>query len=295
MKIRSKALLWLAALAAGAAAAGCGSSSPSTSSMTAPPAPVARGATIEGTVNPSTGVASAGGVRASSLTGGIRVTVTGTSLVATTDGSGKFVLAGVPSGRAELHFEAPGVDARLEIDGLVEGQTLTITVHLSESGASVDKPGEGHDDADLKGVVESVTPPSLRVAGRTVLTDSATKIRDGKNAPIALSGVHPGDVVEVEGTSRADGSILASQVKVEDGNEGEDEGEVEVKGPIQSKGASSLTVASRSFVVDGSTRILDHKDKPLLFSALNVGDRVEVEGRTQSGGTLVARKIERED
>ena len=62
-------------------------------------------------------------IGASSVSG-LRVSITGTALQTTTDGSGRFTLSGVPSGRVELRFEGSGIDARLELEGLQSGQTL---------------------------------------------------------------------------------------------------------------------------------------------------------------------------
>jgi protein involved in polysaccharide export with SLBB domain len=64
----------------------------------------------------------------------IKVSVVGSSLVTSTDSAGQFVLTGVPAGRVELRFEGPGLDARLEIAGLAEGQEIHITVKASGNG-----------------------------------------------------------------------------------------------------------------------------------------------------------------
>lgn len=296
MTTRFHSLVLLAATAAGFAASGCGSSSSPSSALVSPSAPGPRGATINGTVSSGATAASTGGVHAQATTG-IRVTVTGTGLSATTDGSGRFILNGVPSGQVELRFEGPGIDARLSLGGLQEGQSIEIRVKLSGSGASL----EGSDDddqgeAELKGAVQSVTPPSLKVGGRTVVTNASTKILGKHDAPIALTDIHPGDTVEVKGTAQADGSILATRVKLEDADDDHgDEQEVELEGKIESKGASSITVSGRTATVDGSTRILDNKNNPIAFSVLKVGDRVEVEGKKSSTGDIQATKIKLDD
>jgi hypothetical protein len=54
------------------------------------------------------------------------------------------------------------------------------------------------------------------VAGRTVVTDANTRILDGRNNPVSLAALPVGGLVEVEGTSRPDGSVLAKKIKQQD-------------------------------------------------------------------------------
>ncbi len=304
MITRLHSLVLLAATVAGFAASGCGSSSlPSSASsspaLVTPSAPGPQGATINGTVNSGAAAASTGGVHAQAAAG-IRVTVTGTGLSGTTDGRGRFILKDVPSGRVELRFEGKGIDARLSLAGLQEGQSIDINVRLSGSEASLegsdgDNQGDNHDEVELKGAVQSVTPPSLKVGGRTVMTNASTKIVGKHDAPIPLTDIHPGDKVEVKGTAQADGSVLATRVKLDDENDGEDEQEVELDGKIEAKSTSSIKVSGRTVMVDASTRVLDRKNNPIAFSVLKVGDGVEVEGKKSSTGDILATKIKLDD
>src|SRR4030095_10199685 len=101
------------------------------------------------------------------------------------ESNGRFVLTGLPAGRVEVRFEGPGLDARVEITGLVDGQTLTITFHASGGRVQVVSPGE-EAEIEIKGPVESVTPPTLRVQGRTIQTDANTRIRGPREELITL-------------------------------------------------------------------------------------------------------------
>jgi hypothetical protein len=220
--------------------------------------------------------------------------------LATIDGSGRFILTGVPSGQVELRFEGKGIDARLSLAGLQEGQSLDIHVKLSGSEASLegsddDNQDDDHAEVELKGAVQSVTPPSLKVGGRTVVTNASTKIVGQHDAPIPLTEIHPGDMVEVKGSAQADGSVLATRVKLDDESDGENEEAVELDGKIEAKGASSIKVSGRTAMVEASTRILDRKNNPIAFSVLKVGDRVEVEGKKSSTGDILATKIKLDD
>ncbi len=168
-------------------------------------APGSRGATIRGTV---LGAAAAGDVSASSL-GTIRVTVVGTSLQAMTDGSGSFTLNGVPPGTVELRFQGSGVDARLTIDGLSDGQTLTLTVRVEGNNAS--RVGEGDDDdeqgeVEFDGTVTLLNP--LTIGGRRVTTSSTTRFLGDHNDPV------PSSQVEGRQQGRGRGPVAGRQQRV---------------------------------------------------------------------------------
>jgi len=296
MMKRSQPFLFLLAAGLSVATVACGGGS---SSMTGPDAPAAAippaaGATIAGTVQ--SGAAASPEIGASSVSD-LRVSITGTALQTTTDGSGRFTLSGVPSGRVELRFEGSGIDARLELEGLQSGQTLNVTVRVSGSSASrVDDNGAA---VALRATVDSVGGSSLVVGGRTVRVDASTRLLGRNNETVALSAFKAGDSVEVEGIAQSDGSLLATKVKLEDAGNGGGAGngagqDVQFTGSISS--VSPLTVAGRAVSTDGSTMYLGRKNEALSASdVLKVGNRVEVEGHTQSDGSVLAKKIKLED
>lgn len=231
--------------------AACGSSSKSSSLLT--PSALETTATISGSVE--------GGATSSSVSSqshhssaGLRVSILGTGVSTTTDGSGRFTLSGVPAGQVvTLRFEGPGIDARVEIGGLTPGQVLHVTIQVSGSSAHVvgvgsDDPSpsptpsptanpsptpspspspddHGENEAEFKGTIESISAPNLTVAGRLVVTDASTRIKShGDTIPFSTLAV--GNVVEVEGQTLADGSVLAQQISLEDsGDDGDDNGD----------------------------------------------------------------------
>jgi hypothetical protein len=78
------------------------------------------------------------------------------------------------------------------------------------------------DDAELEGIIEALPPAGVvgawRVSGRTVIVTEATEIdRDGQT-------LAPGLWVEIEGTDQADGSIVASEIEVEEADDDDDGG-----------------------------------------------------------------------
>ena len=295
MKQRSQPFLFLLAAGLSVATVACGGGSSSVTGPDAPAAaiPPAAGATIAGTVQ--SGAAASPEIGASSVSD-LRVSVSGTAIQSMTDGSGRFTLNGVPSGRVELRFEGNGTDARLEIEGLQSGQTLTLTVRVSGASASrVDDDGSG--EVELRGKVGPVGTDSLMVGDRKVLVDAFTRILDRNNLAIRLADLKQGDLVEVEGTAQAGGSVLAKKVKLEDDDENENqiEQEVEFTGTIGSV-TPSLIIAGRTVTTNVSTKYLGRKNETLKAEdVLKKDNKVEVEGHTQSDGSFLAKKIKLED
>ena len=65
---------------------------------------------------------------------------------------------------------------------------------------------------EFEGTIESLTPPTLRVAGRTVETHSNTHLH-GQGQTHSLADFNVGDEVEIEGVQRPDGTVLADDIK----------------------------------------------------------------------------------
>ncbi len=305
MSVHVNRVVPAAVLCVGLLSVACGGSG----AVTGPDVAV-RSASIEGTV-------------VASSVSGLRVTVVGTVVTATTDAAGRFSLPDVPPGNPTVRFEAPGVDARLGLQ-VASGQTLAIRVAVSGNQATLlssSSPGASPEpsptptpsasptptpsptpgaEVELRGTIDAISGSDLTVSSRLVHTDGSTRIKQhGDSVP--FSALQVGQTVEVEGNEQPDGSVLARKVSIEDegndgdGNDGDDQGgEVNFQGSIQSISGSDLTVDGRLVHTDGSTRIRQHGDT-VPFSALQVGQRVEVEGSRQSDGSVLAKKISIED
>lgn len=84
---------------------------------------------------------------------------------------------------------------------------------------------EDNDDGELevRGSVKSINAPNFTVTTNstdiTFATDSNTQFKDGINS---LSDLKVGDIVEVEGITKSDGSHLATKVEREEGQNGEE-------------------------------------------------------------------------
>lgn len=141
---------------------------------------------------------------------------------------------------------------------------------------------------EFKGAIESITLPSLVVAGRSVVTDGHTEVRDS-TGHIAVAALTVGQNVEVEGTKQADGTVLAREISVRGAQApAPTANRVEVRGLITEIGADHLTVGATLVLVDAATRFKGFA----LLSDLKTGQNVEVRALKQADGSLLAQRIE---
>jgi hypothetical protein len=170
-------------------------------------------ATISGTLDDGITASSNDDVRMASRWVGIKVTVVQTGQSTETNQAGQFVIT-VPAGTVTLRFEGRGLNAELEIGGLVAGQTLTITVHASGSHADLDD-GKGeagpHDScfaagakAEVEGLISAKAADSITVTQQgkgdfLCLFSSSTRIRKG-NRTLTVEDLAIGGRVHVTGT-----------------------------------------------------------------------------------------------
>ena len=205
----------------------CGQSafSPTSPSVNGRGGPIGTaGATITGSVNglqPSTASSSESVAMAASKP--VTVTVVGTGISTTIDGSGQFRLNDVPVGDVQLKFVGTGLDATLTVKGVEAGDVIDIRVRLTDSSVRIEaerrerRRGDGDDDDDddeLKGTVSALsgTCPSLTfiVSGVTIKTTSATRFEDGSCARVRNDAR-----VEIHGRRQTDGSIQAARIEIE--------------------------------------------------------------------------------
>ena len=160
------------------------------------------------------------------------------------------------------------------------GDTVEVHGHHSGSDVVADRiekvnapdPGE---DVEFEGTVEMMSAASWTISGRTV-TIAPTTVIEGSPAV--------GDRVDVHAV-RTGTSLVASRIRKEDANPPNEGDQVEFRGTVQSKG-STWTISGRTVAVDASTEI---EGSPA------VGDTVDVEAVRRSDGTLLARKIQKEE
>lgn len=148
----------------------------------------------------------------------LHVTITGTDISSTVDGSGQFTLNGVPPGDVTLQFSGSGVSASITLTGITAGQTIHVEVTLNgRGGAHLDSETRDDDDDDLnevKGAVTGLTGtcPALTftIGTRTVKTTDTTRFEDG------CAKIQNTARVEVKGTIGSDSVLTATRVELDD-------------------------------------------------------------------------------
>lgn len=281
--------LSLAGLAVALAAAGCGGSS----AVTGPDAgaPAAGNAVVQGTV---TGAPA-----------GLQVGVVGTRLVAPVDDEGQFALVGVPAGTATLKFDGAGIDARVSVPGLQDGQVTSITVKVSGGSAQLTGTPNCAPTADtfFSGTLEQMAGTRLVVAGRTVDASEIKKVWRGDRR-IPLSDLQVGEKVKVWGTLRGDGVVVAEEiVALTSGPGSGGETWVTFKGRVEAVAALDaasdvhvscvlkMKVAGRYVETDGSTAFRWSDGSALDPYSIVVGDKAYVEGWSKPEGYVLATKV----
>ncbi|WP_412062380.1 DUF5666 domain-containing protein [Rubrivirga sp. IMCC45206] len=192
--------------------------------------------------------------------------------------------------RAVSRDGAP-VSTTIEVDGRVVASDRGLSA--SSSARSGDDAGE----VEVHGAVEAVDGDRLTVRGRVFVVDAQTRLFDRDNRPVPLATFAVGTVVEAEGHARADGTVRAKTIKLDDDDgdgKGTDEHEVEVEGRIDAIGSASITVAGTTFATDAATRWLDDDNRSVSRDAFAVGHRAEAEGWVRDG-TLYAEKVKLDD
>lgn len=211
--------------------------------------------------------------------------------------NGITVVAGMDTvirhGHRMLTMDAIAVGDHVQARGVMEGTTLVATeIKVQDTGDDNDE-DDDVAQAELKGAISGLnlttTPcPSVTFTiGTTVVkTSTATTFDD-----VACEALVNGNIVEVEGTKQADGSILATRVELEAGPD-EVEGTVfEFSGATTCPAANFkvgvvLSLATKVTVTDTT------KFTGVTCATLANGSRVEVEGTKQADGSIAAASVE---
>jgi hypothetical protein len=188
----------------------------------------------------------------------MRVQVPSSSAATTIDATGGFLLTDVPKGAAALQFSGGGQNASLATAPVVPGEFRHLTLSISV----------------------------LTVAGRKVTVTDATTIRK-HDAAATLADLVLGTPVEIEGTLNADGTVTASEIRIEDRNDAE---RVAFVGTLMQIAGNTLTVGDVTVNV-GSATVIVKGDATLTLADLKVGDRLLVRGPVQADGSVSATRI----
>ncbi|RMF60433.1 MAG: hypothetical protein D6743_14945, partial [Calditrichaeota bacterium] len=183
------------------------------------------------------------------------------------------------------------------LSDLQEGQLVEVKAQVQSDGTLLatkikledDVPGE--NEVEVKGEIQVLGDGEIQVSGVVFLVDDNTRIVDERGREIAFADLQVGVVVEVKAVVQADGSFLATKIKIEDRLKDE----LEITGTIEALTDTSVTVDGREFLVDANTEILDDMKNPIDFADLSEGQLVEIRAEILADGTLLATRIKLED
>jgi Domain of unknown function (DUF5666)/Domain of unknown function (DUF4382) len=198
----------------------------------------------------------------------------------------------------------------------ISGNTATVAPTFKVTAVTVAPNEDNEDDdngeiEDVHGKVTDVTAPNFTIQTSqstiTFATDSNTRFTDGLNS---LSDLKAGEIVEVDGITKSDGTKLATKVELEEGENG-----MEVEGIVSAVTGTPATQITIAHQVDSSgnstppvtvdvqitsnTQFLVRLDKlgmtlnvPMVFDASHIGkgQRVEVDS-SSTGSPLLADKV----
>ncbi len=291
-----KLIVFVPLIALGLGAGACGSSSPSapselSGSGSQTPATGNR-ATINGAISGAALAAlNLSGSSFASLAGPeLTVTVVGTTITAAVKPNGTFVLTDVPAGDIQLHFTGPGTDAMLTVTGIAGGDELRIDVAVSGNTATLQSVTRKDklNKVEIEGAVVSGTCASFIVNGTTITTDAATQYSKG-----ACANVIAGALVQVKGSTLADGTVRATEVRFKkeetgdpDDGDGEGKNKLQLEGTVSAGGCGSFTVKSVVVTTDAATVFKNGRCEEIA-----TGVRVHVKATPTGIGTALATQV----
>ena len=178
-----------------------------------------------------------------------------------------------------------------DLSGLAEGDFVEITGVVNADGnidASRIEREDSDDDFEVTGVIGAVdtAAQTFTINGLTV-DYSAAVLEDFDGAEPAV-----GDRVEVEGNALVGGVLVASEVEREDTGYDGDEGDL-----ASLEGTVTEVVDSQQFAVNGRAVAVDAQTRYEDGSAndVAVGVAVEVSGRLDANGVLLATEVDFDD
>jgi hypothetical protein len=194
----------------------------------------------------------------------------------------------------------------------ITSATITPTFNVTSAATppSGNEGNEDHNDGDMEdvhGSVKSIAAPNFTITTKTTditfATDANTRFKDGITQ---LSDLKVGDIVEVDGVTKSDGTKLASKVEREGSQSGEEaEGlisaldnpltKITIVHQVDSTGISNSPVTV-DIGVNSSTVYSVRADKLNItapaFDATHIGkgQRIEADSSTNAT-TLLATKV----
>lgn len=181
-----------------------------------------------------------------------------------------------------------GVLVKVEGTRNGDGSITALEIAVKRGEEDDNKPGEDHQYTQFVGLIEALPAGGLlgewTVDGKTVVVTDRTELDD--NATFVIS-----DTVKVKGYIQTNGSVAAREIEKEnEGGHGGDGEEVKFAGKIDALPAGGLL---GEWTVDGKTVRVTAQTE-LKGTGFAVGDTVQVEGRKQADGVVIAKQIEKQ-
>jgi hypothetical protein len=257
---------------------------------------------------------------------GATVMVSNPEVVAIVNGAPTKLTATLSSSTVNVTFSSPimvgssptfiNFDLSLANSVTISGTSATITPSFTVTSKTVTPDGTNENDdngeiEDIHGTVTSISAPNFTIQTSqstiTFVTDMTTRFSDGLTS---LSDLKVGEVVEVDGFTKSDGTKIATRVELEEAQNG-----MEVEGIVSAVTGTPATAITITHQVDSTgsttppvtvnaqitanTQFLVRLDMfgmsiplPMLFDASHIakGQRVEVDS-SSTGTPVVADKI----
>lgn len=195
------------------------------------------------------------------------------------------VLQGFPSGipQAGQYVEAESQQA------LQGSRMIASEVERKDAGITFKEGTE----VEVEGVITHfVSRSDFSVNGVAVTTNASTRFEGGTASNLALNAL-----VEIEGNANAAGVIVAEKVEIKQSDSSDID---ELEGNITAIDPTAQTFRLGIYTVSVNTSTLweDESDADIPqmnFSHLNIGDYLEIKGKTIGTNKLLALRIKRED
>lgn len=209
---------------------------------------------------------------------GSKLTVDGVtvSISATTD---------IENGDAKADAAALAVGQRLKVEGELQADKSVAATKIEIHTAS--KPEDKHVTGAIAAI--DTVAGTLTIGASTVKVDAKTRFESGDHQVGHLSDLKVGDKVDVEAAVDAKGGLLALEIHRLDAPPMPEQ--IEVRGAITALTSASLTVQTKLFAVDASTR-MENRGAAFKLSDLKAGDVVNVRGVALADKSLLATRIQ---
>lgn len=190
-----------------------------------------------------------------------------------------------------LALDALKDGSRVEVKGEQrDGYVYALRIHIN--GSTTSEPPQD-DSASVEGIVSALagTPPALtmKIGTTAVATDGQTVVQRRGDVQ-TLMAIADGQTVHAVGVRQADGSLLARKLQIKD--DGPD-GPFVIEGSLGGlKGACpAVTFGVNGYTVKASDTTKYFPAPSSTCSDLKSGMKVEVEGKRQADGIVLAEKI----